>query len=118
MTPEQIIDLMARQERLERRVRALEAALSGVEHEREERVRKHDAAPVMAIVMEVADEYGVSIADILSSNRSTYFAVPRHEVMRRAIDAGLSTTRIGRALGRDHTTVIHGAQRARERASQ
>ncbi len=87
---------------------------------RERSAAKHDhvASPITKIIMAVADEYGVPAYQISGPSRAAVYAVPRQEVMRRALDAGYSSTRIGRALNRDHTTVIYGAARARERAAQ
>lgn len=63
----------------------------------------------------VAREHGVAIADILSDSRIRRVTRARQEVMRRAVEAGFSLGRVGRFLGRDHTTVLHGVNAARAR---
>lgn len=81
----------------------------------------NDAAPskadftVRKIVKIVAEEYGVHPSVILGSEKNRRAAVPRQEVMRRALAVGWSSTQVGRALGRDHSTVLTGAKRAAER---
>lgn len=109
------------------RLEALEVFARGAamhhaaEMARERSAAKHDhvAAPITRIIMSVADEYSVPAYQITGPSRAEVYAIPRQEVMRRAMDAGYSSTRIGRALGgRDHTTVLHGARRARDREDE
>ena len=71
---------------------------------------------VRQIIAEVAAEYGVPASAIVGDSRLSAVTVPRQEAMRRAKDAGLTLAQIGRLMGgRDHTTVMHGIKRARER---
>lgn len=72
-------------------------------------------ASIKQIVRDVAAAYGEKAEDILGRDRKRKFVIPRQEVMRRAYEAGLSLPQIGRAMGRDHTTVLHGISRAKER---
>lgn len=82
-----------------------------------------DRAPLIplprwkSIVREVSKKHGISIPDILSARRSVPVVRARHEVMYRlSTETTLSYPQIGKRLGgKDHTTVIHGAQRHRER---
>lgn len=57
----------------------------------------------------------MSLADLLGKDRAARLVRPRQLFMLRAAEAGFSTMRIGRFLGRDHTTVMHGIRAARAR---
>jgi len=65
------------------------------------------------IVKVVAEEFGVSVADILSERRLGNIVPPRHVAMyfgRTLTKASLPT--IGRWLGgRDHATILHGVRK-------
>lgn len=68
------------------------------------------------IIAAVAAETGISARAISSENRTVKVSAARQEVMRRAYSTGrYSLPEIGRALGRDHTTVSHGVRRASAR---
>lgn len=74
-------------------------------------------APWEIILREVSDKHGISIIDIKSDRRSVPLVRARHEAMyRMSKETLLSYPQIGRRLGgKDHTTVLHGARRHRER---
>ena len=72
--------------------------------------------PLTAIIEQVASEYEVEPDDLGGPSKLGLFVRPRHEVMRRARESGFSLSEIGRALNRDHTTVMHGIKRAKKRA--
>jgi hypothetical protein len=62
------------------------------------------------ILQEVADRYGITVADLTSDRRTRFYAFARHEAMARVRKERphLSLPQIGRIFGgRDHTTVIH-----------
>lgn len=65
------------------------------------------------IIQVVAEHFGISIIDILSKKRKADIAYPRQIAMylcRKCTQEPLST--IGKYMGdRDHTTVIHGAEK-------
>jgi chromosomal replication initiator protein len=63
------------------------------------------------IIEAVAGHFRLSVADILCPRRDVELARPRQVVMwiGRKI-ARRESTVIGRALGRDHTTVLHGVR--------
>lgn len=64
----------------------------------------------------VAAENMLTLADIRGPKRERRISHPRQVAMARMLDEGYSTTQVGDFLGgRDHTTVIEGARRARER---
>jgi len=64
------------------------------------------------VVRLVRDEVGV---DPTLDTRVPSVAHARQVVMALLVLAGLSTPKVGQALGRDHSTVIYGARRALER---
>ena len=83
------------------------AALSHLVQPREE--RRIDA---QLIIQVVADKYGVQAADLTGKRKTREIALPRQVAMyicREITD--LSTTAIGQAFGRDHTTVMHGCDK-------
>ena len=75
--------------------------------------------PEMRDVMRsICDEEGVPVADVLSDNRKRVVARVRQRIMCELVEADRwSLTQIGRALRRDHTTVLHGARAHAGRAS-
>lgn len=70
-----------------------------------------------AILRDVCERYGVELADVKGKSRIPRLVLPRHEACYRLKhEAGLSYQRIGRILGgRDHSTIIHGANKHAER---
>lgn len=73
----------------------------------------HREVTIEFIIQVVADHFGISIADILSAKRKSEIAYPRQIAMylcRKCTDESLAS--IGKYMGdRDHTTVIHGADK-------
>jgi len=65
------------------------------------------------ILREVAQQYGVSVEDIISARRDQKVVRPRQIVMYRlCYETDWSLPRIGRLLGdRDHTTVLNGRRK-------
>lgn len=60
---------------------------------------------------EIAVARGVTVADILGRSKVPVVALARHELMARLWQFGLSLTDIGKALGMDHTSILHGVRR-------
>ncbi len=73
-------------------------------------------ADVATLVAFVARRHGIEPAHIYGRSHRPEYAHPRQEVMFLADKAGHSQAAIGRALDRDHTTIIHGirAHKSRE----
>lgn len=67
------------------------------------------------IACAVAMERGFKLDDLRNASRIQPIAQARQEAMLLMVEAGFTTTQIGRFLRRDHTTVIHGARVARQR---
>jgi chromosomal replication initiation ATPase DnaA len=64
------------------------------------------------ILKEVSEQYGVSCADLLSESRIREHTFPRFVVMWFCrVHTTMTFPEIGRALNRDHTSVINGVQR-------
>lgn len=73
---------------------------------------------IKAIKREICAKHGVKMRDLSSSCRSRPLILARWEVMARLHAIGLPLARIGQALNRDHTTVLHGIrQNAKSEAS-
>jgi chromosomal replication initiation ATPase DnaA len=72
------------------------------------------------ILAEVADEFGVTITALLSARRERPLPAIRAEFCWRAYETErYSTTQIGRAINRDHTTVLFAIGKlARQRPSE
>lgn len=60
------------------------------------------------ILKQVSRETGVSVDAILGSSKVAAISAARQMVMAISAREGMSTTRIGKLLQRDHTTVMHG----------
>ncbi len=73
----------------------------------------HDA--IAAIVAEVSEATGISATDIMGTRKWAQISAARQMVYYIAHRNGMSLPEIGRAFGRDHTTVLHGinAEKAR-----
>jgi chromosomal replication initiation ATPase DnaA len=67
-------------------------------------------APIRAIVRQVAKLTGIPQEDILSPKRDRATARARQMVMWKARQEGHSFPAIGKALQRDHTSVLHGVR--------
>ena len=83
------------------------AALNHIVQERQN--RRIDAE---LIIRTVAERYGVQPADLTGKRKTRDIALPRQVAMyicRELTD--MSTTAIGQAFGRDHTTVMHGCDK-------
>ena len=94
---------------------------------REGSMSNHDACPRMSIprfadspadvlrraINRAAEHHGVTVAEIKGRSRLGPAAAARQDVFLALREAGWSFPRIGRAMGRDHSTVMHGVARAR-----
>jgi hypothetical protein len=69
------------------------------------------------IAREVCEKHGVSMIDLVSARRDKKVAVARHEAFWRCrTETRLSLPQIGKRFGgRDHTTVLHGVNKHKER---
>ena len=69
-----------------------------------------------SIIQQVADHYGITVADILSARRNREVARPRQVAMYLVRElTKLSTTRIGEVFGgRDHSTVMYACEKVAE----
>lgn len=68
---------------------------------------------VHSVIARVALETGISVEDIQGDRKAAPICAARFRVYAEAHAAGASYAAIGRALGRDHTTVMAGAARYR-----
>ena len=72
-----------------------------------------------SIIDIVAEHFGISRADILSKKRNAEIAQPRQIVMYLCRDVlDLPYKSIGKSLGRDHSTVMHGITAVEDEMSQ
>jgi len=70
------------------------------------------------IIEAVATAHGLTVAEVCGNSRTTAFCEARHEAMYYLRQTGMQLKQIGFALGgRDHSTIIHGIRRAKERMS-
>lgn len=72
------------------------------------------------VLREVADRYGLTLAQITGVNRQRKYAWPRQhaywEIKRRCPHADLSM--IGRVVGRDRTSILHGIRAHEKRMAE
>lgn len=72
--------------------------------------------PIAAVRRLVCLRYGVTRAEIVGRRRLSRLVRPRQVAFWLALKVtGASSSEIGRAFGRDHTTVLHGASCVEER---
>ena len=128
-----VLELIA--ERVTSNVRALEGALIRVVASHSLTGRPIDVALAASVLGEmypaprptsptidhvqsvVASHYGISVAELISSSRTTRIAWPRHVAIHLARQlTSDSLPAIGRAFGgRNHATVLHACKRVSER---
>lgn len=71
--------------------------------------------PMRDIFTEIAQENGLTLADMIDQNRARRYAHPRQEGMLVAFMSGHTVSAISRFLKRDHSTIIHGINAAEAR---
>lgn len=79
------------------------------------RVRTVAHREIARIIKDVALATGFTPRQIVSQDRTKAIVHARHLAMFEAKEAGASLEEIGRAFGRDHTSVIHAVRAERER---
>lgn len=73
----------------------------------------HD--PELPRILRVVSRFSaIPEADILGPSQRQPIARARQFAMFKAVEAGITTTEVGRFFGRDHSTVTHACQRMRE----
>lgn len=73
---------------------------------------------VKNIIRLVSEHTGISVQDIMGTSRHRPIAHARFAAYYVARRQGLSYPQIGKRMGRDHGTVIHGYQRAHDIAKR
>lgn len=66
------------------------------------------------IYKSVAKEAGLTLAEMSKNRRLPHIVAARREAWRRAHEAGMSFSDIGRQTGKHHTTVMDGVRAAQE----
>lgn len=70
----------------------------------------------MRVMHAVAKHHKISVADIMSETRERHVVTARFEIFYRLrIDLAMSYTRIGKLFGKDHSTVMHGVNKIRQK---
>jgi WhiB family transcriptional regulator, redox-sensing transcriptional regulator len=80
-------------------------------------VRATRLADAGTIVAAVADRHGLTVEVLTGDGRSRGVVAARREAMWCLRESGLSLPDVGRVLGRDHSTVLHGLRRFAEVAA-
>jgi len=78
---------------------------------------EQDVAPVRVETVQkvVAEKYSLKVSDLKGHQRTDTIAFPRQLAMYLACElTALSTTEIGKAFSKDHTTVIHGRNKIKD----
>jgi chromosomal replication initiator protein len=71
------------------------------------------------ILEDVASQWGISVNELVGEGRAKRFALPRHEAMYRLRETGrYSFPQIAAIFGRDHTSVMHGVKRHKQRLAE
>lgn len=68
---------------------------------------RYPSGPFAAVLEDAATRHNVDAAAILGPRRHAPLVEARADVARRLRDAGWSFPKIGRALNRHHTTIMH-----------
>ncbi len=95
-------------EAMERKRERLRLEREKEEARRIELVRQATLGKLSMIVSEVGAEFGLKLQQMRSESRSAYFQEPRRKAAWRIWnEESASFTAIGRALNRDHSSIIH-----------
>ena len=71
--------------------------------------------PIAQIIAEVEDVFGIARGEIIGHGKPTHRVRARQAAMYIAHQEGHSYAAIGRAMKRDHATVMHGVKKAMDR---
>lgn len=82
-----------------------------------ELLRTDKPRSIAEIVAEVSAEFEIRVHTILGRSRDVDAVAARQQIYLRARDAGYGFAQIGRAVGRDHSTVLHALNVALVRQS-
>ena len=75
--------------------------------------------PAREILKQVAEEFDISVQDLLSKNRERRYSWPRGlAYLRIYCETSMSYPQIGRLMNRDHTTIIYGVKATRQRIKE
>lgn len=69
----------------------------------------------MALLEEIAVSHYVTLDDVLGESKSKVILPARFHCYRALREQGMSLKKIGRIMGRDHTTVLKGLRRVGSR---
>jgi chromosomal replication initiation ATPase DnaA len=71
-----------------------------------------------SIISRIAAGYGLSYDEVTGTSRQRHIVAGRNHVYAALIECGFSSAAVGRYMGRDHSTVLHGAAQHRERVAE
>jgi len=95
------------------RLNAIQGALDGVPQAAapEPAAPPPYLSPCRAVLAAVAEEHGLTVADLVSAGRGRALVRARHHAMYRCVvETTASLPQIGRIIGKDHTTVLNGVR--------
>jgi chromosomal replication initiation ATPase DnaA len=83
-------------------------------------VQQFETKRAIEVLKEIAEEYGVTVEDIIGRLRTPLFCEPRDKAAYRLrFEVGLGLKQVGRYLGnRDHSTVLHSIANHRRRIKE
>jgi len=74
---------------------------------------------IALVVARVAAEYGVTAEDIMGNGHARKIVAARHAAFYAVkVATGANLPRLGRIFGRDHTSIMHGIRKFKERARE
>ena len=94
------------------------AILSDADIRRCREIATHELDFIRAIVSEVAEATGIPHKAIMGVRRDARTVQARQLAFYIAHNRGLSYPRIAYAFSRDHTTIMHGVRKERERRGE
>ena len=104
--------------RLEDQVAALTALVRPAPEPAPEAAPRSRPPRIAAVIAACAEVWGVPVATLYSARRHRRYAWPRQAAMYLAREHGHhSLLMLGRAFGRDHSTVFHGVRAAAARCA-
>lgn len=79
-----------------------------------DKAKRRSIRSVHEAVIQASRETGIDADDIYSKSRRAEIVAARWRAMQIAHERGMSSVSIGRGLGMDHSTVLHGLRGARQ----
>ncbi len=88
-------------------MKTISQARKAIETEQQKKLDDFTAPIISGVIEKVCKYFGVSAKEVKSKTRRQPVAKARQIIIKRLLDIGLTTTKAGAVVNRDHATAIH-----------